>query len=168
MSNKTPKKPLNETESALKRPDRSLKKLLFGVILLSLGSWAIYSGVSSLFDNTLRLLVPNGFINVEVVDTPESRQLGLSGRTSISDSAGMLFVFDLSSEAHCLVMRDMQFSIDMVWMNDNREVVTVTPNVTPETYPEIFCPDSPAKYALELSNSNAEKLGIVPGEKLRW
>jgi len=168
MSNKTPRKQPEETESAPKVPKRSLKRLLFGVFLLILGGWAIYSGATSLFDNTRRLLAPRGFITVEVVKTPETRQQGLSGRTSISNSEGMLFEFESSLDTNCFVMRDMRFSIDMLWMNEEREVVTVRPDVRPETYPEVFCPDQPAKYGLELASGNAERLEIVPGAKLRW
>lgn len=169
MSNKTVKKQLNETESAPNSPVRDTKKLIFGVLILFVGLWVLYSGVSSLFDNTRRLLVPNGFITVEVADTPELRQLGLSGRTELSDKNGMLFVFDSVSTNNCLVMRDMLIPIDMVWMNEEREVINVKTNATPESYPEeVFCPTEPAKYALEITANNAESLGITKGETLRW
>jgi uncharacterized membrane protein (UPF0127 family) len=121
-----------------------------------------------LFENTTRLITPNGFITVEVVDTPEKRTQGLSGREYLSEKAGMLFVFDNTSIKNCFWMKDMNFSIDMVWLNERREVVTVTPNVTPESYPETFCPEEPAKYGLELRDSNANNLDIVEGSKLRW
>lgn len=167
MSNKTPKEQLNETASAPKNP-KSSKSYFIVVILVIFGALVIYNGVSSLFENTTRLITPNGFITVEVVDTPDKRTLGLSGREYLSEKAGMLFVFDNTNEKNCFWMKDMNLSIDMVWMNEQREVVTVTPNVTPESYPETYCPDEPAKYGLELANGNAEKLDITPGVKLRW
>jgi uncharacterized membrane protein (UPF0127 family) len=168
MSNKTLKKQPEETESAPKVRSRNPRHLIFGILLLALGFFALYNGLSSLFDNTLRLLAPNGFITVEVVNTPETRQMGLSGRTSLSDREGMLFEFDSVDTENCFWMKDMQFSIDMVWMDDNREVVTVTSNVSPDTYPERFCPDKPAKYGLEIASGRAESLEITPGSKLRW
>lgn len=168
MSNKTLKKQPEETESALKLPVKKKRYLVFGIVMLIVGVFAVYSGISSLLDNKTRMLTPNGFIIVEIVNTPETRKQGLSGRESISDSEGMLFEFDVTTADNCLVMRDMLISIDMVWMNENREVVTVTPAVAPETYPDTFCPEQPAKYSLELASGNAEKLEITPGTKLRW
>lgn len=168
MSNKTPKKQPNETESAPKRPEKNYKKLLFALILFVAGFWAIYSGVSSLLDNERRLLTPKGFITVEVVDTPELRRQGLSGRENLPDDKGMLFVFDKASSDNCFWMKDMNFSIDMVWMNNDREVVTVKPNISPESYPESFCPDESAKYGLEVPENRASELEIVTGEILRW
>ena len=168
MSNKTPKKQPNETESAPKPSRRNYKKLIFALLLFVAGFWAIYSGVSSLLDNERRMLTPKGFIAVEVVDTPELRRQGLSGRESLAEDRGMLFVFDEVSSDNCFWMKDMNFSIDMVWMNENREVVTVTPNVSPETYPETFCPEAPAKYGLELAENRASSLEITEGEQLRW
>jgi uncharacterized membrane protein (UPF0127 family) len=167
MSNKTPKKQPEETESALKYPVKKKRYLIFGVLMLLVGALVLYSGVSSLLDNKTRMLTPNGFITVEIADTPETRKQGLSGRDSLSDSEGMLFEFDTTLISNCLVMRDMLISIDMVWMNESREVVTVIPNVSPETYPDVFCPEQPAKYSLELASGNAEKLEIKPGAKLR-
>jgi uncharacterized membrane protein (UPF0127 family) len=168
MSNKTPKKQPNETESAHKPAERNYKKLVFALILFIAGFWAIYSGVSSLLDNERRLLTPKGFITVEVVDTPELRAKGLSGRESLAQDKGMLFVFENSSNDNCFWMKDMNFSIDMIWMNEDREVVTVKSSVSPESYPETFCPEGPAKYGLEISDGRANELEIVAGEKLRW
>jgi uncharacterized membrane protein (UPF0127 family) len=168
MSNKTLKKQPNETESAPKPTNRNYRKLVFALVLFIAGFWAIYSGVSSLLDNERRLLTPKGFITVEVMDTPELRRQGLSGRDSLAADRGMLFTFDETSTENCFWMKDMKFSIDMVWMNEDREVVTVTPNVTPETYPESFCPEQSAKYGLEILENRAGELGIVSGENLRW
>lgn len=168
MSNKTPKKQPEETESAPRVHSRKPIHLVFGIVLVVLGLFALYNGVTSLFDSTLRLLAPKGFITVEVVDTSKARTQGLSGRSGLSDGEGMLFEFDNANTSNCFWMKDMQFSIDMVWMNENREVVTVTPNVTPETYPANFCPEQPAKYGLELASNRAESLEITTGSKLRW
>jgi uncharacterized membrane protein (UPF0127 family) len=168
MSNKTAEKLPKETESAPKTPERNYKKLVFALILLIAGFWAVYSGVSSLFDNERRMLTPGGFITIEVVDTPELRRQGLSGRESLAEDRGMLFVFEEPSTDNCFWMKDMNFSIDMVWLNENREVVTVASNISPETYPETFCPELPAKYGLELAENRANELDIVNGEQLRW
>jgi len=96
------------------------------------------------------------------------RQKGLSGRESLSPKSGMLFVFDSSSEKNCFWMKDMKFAIDMVWIDDQKNVVTVTQNVGPDTYPSVFCPEVSVKYGLEINAFSAEKYGIKTGEKLSF
>lgn len=139
-----------------------------GSALIFFGLLAVISGASSLLDNESRLFAPKGAITVEVVESPEDRTKGLSGRQNLADNRGMLFVFEESSQEHCIWMKDMQFSIDIVWLNEKKEVVYLRDNVSPETYPEAFCPDSPAKYVLELPAGKAEKLEIVRNATLRF
>ena len=166
MLNKTPKKLLDETESAPKNSKFLLKLVLvfIAVFILARVLLSVYYQSA----NSTTLQTPNGNINLEIVDTPELRQLGLSGRSSISDADGMLFVFENSSTNNCFWMKDMLFSIDMVWLDENKSVINVTPDIAPDSYPESFCPTGPARYGLELSQGNANRLDIVDGSELRW
>ena len=144
-------------------------KLIVGIILVFFGVCVAYIGASYLSNNTVSLVAPKGNITAEVMDTYESMAKGLSGHEPLTQSEGMLFVFDSTSGDNCFWMKDMTFSIDMVWLDDEKHVVTVRPDVAPETYPaETFCPDLPAKYGLELASGRAETLGISPDVKLSW
>ena len=165
MSNKTPKKPDAATGSARKP---NFTRLLLGIALVVFGIFVVVTSVISLTDNKQRMLAPNGFMTIEIADTPDSRYAGLSNRSNLDEDSGLMFVFDNTSINHCLVMRDMNFSIDMIWLNEQKEVVTVTPDVAPETYPEVFCPSEPAKYALEVNSGQAERYGITEDEQLRF
>jgi uncharacterized membrane protein (UPF0127 family) len=168
MSNKTPKKLPEETESApkLSKAKKTLLFSLFALVFLLV----LYSSIRILFVYVTadKLSAPDGVIQIEIADSPEERRLGLSGRSGNDNYSGMLFVFDDINKQNCFWMKDMKFSIDMVWMNAYGEVVTVSENIPPETYPETFCPDSDAKYGLEINSGNADKLQIVVGSKLRW
>lgn len=132
--------------------------------MLCIGGWLLWSGVMRVTDNKQLLVAPNGRITIEIADKDEERYRGLSGRQSIE--GGLLFVYEDPSYEHCLVMRDMLFAIDMVWLDEDKKVVSVEENVSPDTFPEIFCPTEPAKYALELEAGQASKLGVVDGKKL--
>ncbi len=91
----------------------------------------------------------DGFtLTVEIVDTPESRSRGLSGREGLADDAGMLFVFN-EAGIFGFWMKDMLFSIDMAWLNDDFCIVYLARNVSPETYPTVFAPSVPARYVIE-------------------
>lgn len=165
MSNKTPKKQLDATESAPKEkadPKRSLfvKILFFAFVLVFI---SINLLILFRFLSTKTLNTPNGTVFIEIVDTPELRKQGLSGRESIGDDAGMLFVFEAESEDNCFWMKDMRFAIDMVWLDAQKRVVSVKESIGPETYPKTFCPDEPSLYGLELQATKAKDLGIETG-----
>src|SRR5207237_7364107 len=83
-------------------------------------------------------LPSQGCMNIERADSPRERQLGLSGRQSMTPSHAMLFVFDQPSDA-CMWMKDMEFDLDMVWLNADKEITKIQENISPETYPESFC-----------------------------
>jgi uncharacterized membrane protein (UPF0127 family) len=104
---------------------------------------------------------------LEVADTNKSRAQGLSGRAGLPPDQVMLFVFDEPSK-QCMWMKDMQFAIDMVWLDAEKKVVHVERNVSPDTYPDSFCAKSPAKYVLEFSAGQAAALGITPGKTLQF
>jgi uncharacterized membrane protein (UPF0127 family) len=112
------------------------------------------------------LLMPKGALNVEVVDTAASRELGLSGRPSMNDDEGMLFVFDVPGR-YGFWMKDMLFPIDMVWINGNGIVVSIERNVTPESYPKAYINQSDASYVLELGAGRAEVFGLYMGSKIK-
>jgi len=57
----------------------------------------------------------------------------------------------------------------MVWLNSDKQVVHIEENVAPETYPELFCPDEPAQYVLEVEAGRARQIGIdSDGIELRF
>jgi uncharacterized membrane protein (UPF0127 family) len=138
------------------------------VIVALAGLWVVYILITALLSNNVRLIGPAGFITVEVADTDKLRVRGLSGHEPLTEKEGMLFVFDQASTDNCFWMKDMSFAIDMVWLDAEKQVVTVAPDVKPESYPDTFCPDLPAKYGLELASDRAKTLEIVPDSKLRW
>lgn len=162
MSNKTPDEPAKKTALALKKLALPGLLVLMGLILTLLWSYIIASkgetpGCQSGFE-CLRL---------ETVDTPEAIRQGLSGRESLPVDHGMLFVFPAPGQ-HCLWMKDMQFPIDMIWLDANKKVVTVKENAQPESFPDSFCPSVPAKYVIEVNSGVARKALVSPGRQLRF
>ena len=101
----------------------------------------------------------------EVVQTEEARSRGLSGRASLAEGHGMLFVFEQDGQWG-IWMKDMHFSIDILWLDAAGTVVTVASSISPETYPESFHPEAPARYVLELPAGYAAKAGIAKGARL--
>ena len=101
-------------------------------------------------------------IKVEIADTDAERSLGLSGRDSLKTGYGMLFVFDTPG-SYGFWMKDMKFSIDIIWIDADGRVIGVEKGVEPETYPKVFYPPTPAKYVLEVPAGFADLHQVTPG-----
>lgn len=86
--------------------------------------------------------------SVGIADTHFSRIRGLSGREALAPDEGLFFIFS-ESDKHAIWMKDMNFSIDIVWANKNFEIVGIRRHVSPETFPTAFYPQEEALYVLE-------------------
>lgn len=114
---------------------------------------------------TTTIIAPQGSVQVELALTLEERRRGLSGRESLARDSGMLFVFDELVVPN-FWMREMNFAIDIVWLDASMRVVGVEREVGPETFPETFSPEAPILYVLELASGESAKLGIDSGVTL--
>jgi len=103
-------------------------------------------------------------LRVTLATTTADRERGLGGRTGLASDEGMLFVFDTDG-LYAFWMKDMKFSIDMVWLSSDGTVVYMAKNVSPDTYPAAFTPDTPARYVLELPAGWADAHGLKVGDK---
>jgi uncharacterized membrane protein (UPF0127 family) len=101
---------------------------------------------------------------VDVADTEALREKGLSGRTSLAAGKGMLFVFN-EDDQWGIWMKDMKFSIDILWLAADGTVVTVVPGAAPDSYPQAFYPTKPARYVVEVPAGYAGEHGIAEGAK---
>lgn len=112
------------------------------------------------------VLMPKGALEVEVANTKASRELGLSGRKSMSDEEGLLFVFDEPGR-YGFWMKDMTFALDLVWINEDGIVVSLEREVATSTYPKVFMNQSGASYVLEINAGQAQKFGLYLGSKVK-
>jgi len=101
-------------------------------------------------NKTGNIIFGNKTILVEIADTPELQNQGLSGREALAESSGMLFVFS-ESDRYGFWMKDMQFPIDIIWLDDVFVVVDLRENLPPESYPQIFKPKEQARFVLEVN-----------------
>ena len=49
---------------------------------------------------------------------------GLSSKSSLKENEGMLFVLN-SSSRRGFWMKDMKFAIDVIWLNENKEIIDI-------------------------------------------
>ncbi len=118
-------------------------------------------------DGELVNLWLNGkLIQAELVMSDQARAQGLSGRSNLNENQGMLFVFNTSGY-YPFWMKEMNFPIDIVWLNKNWEIIDLTENLAPETYPNTVSSQAPAQYVLEIKAGMVKKLGIKIGQKIK-
>lgn len=90
-------------------------------------------------------------IPVEIASTMVTRAKGLSGRQSLPDDTGMVFLFPLAGK-HAMWMPDMRFSIDILWVREGK-IVDIAPGVQPMQKgeaPRIYEPRLAADMVVEL------------------
>lgn len=106
---------------------------------------------------------------VEVADTPEKRGVGLSGRDSLPENEGMLFVFEKKDVSVPFWMKDMRFPIDMIWINDGKvdqflENIQPQPENTPENKLRFYVSYNLIDYVLEVNAGFVAKSKIAVGD----
>jgi len=104
-------------------------------------------------------------IDVEIANDSASRTKGLSGRDSMSPIQGLLFVFD-ESDYYGVWMKDMNFPIDVIWIDEDFKVVGITEALLPESYPQVFEPPVPIRYFIETARYFPESFGIKVGDEV--
>ncbi len=104
---------------------------------------------------------------VTLAKTADEHERGLSGKKSMSQNEGMLFVFE-NNGLYSFWMKDMLFPLDIVWIDENNKIVHVEENLLPQTYPKSFISKELAKYVLELNGGIVRKNSIRVGDKVRF
>jgi uncharacterized membrane protein (UPF0127 family) len=87
-----------------------------------------------------------------VADTYIKRMLGLMYRESLGPNECMLFIYSHSAK-HPIRMKNMLFSIDIIWLDANRKVVDIARNISPFNRLQNglqYLPRLDAKYVIEL------------------
>ena len=104
-------------------------------------------------------------LKIEYALTEATREKGLGGRESIAPDYGMLFVFP-KDDYYGFWMKDTLVPLDMFWLDDKGQVVSIAKDVAPATYPDVFYPTAPARYVLETAAGFASAHDVATGTPL--
>ncbi len=101
---------------------------------------------------------------VDIADTPKKRILGLSGRGALLEGQGMLFVFS-ESTIQGFWMKDMKFSIDIVWISGGK-IVGFAERAMPDDRleREVYYSPGSVDMVLEIGAGEVARLGIRVGD----
>ncbi len=115
---------------------------------------------------TLQIEIKNKTYTMQVARTAMTREKGLSQTKKIPHD-GMVFIFPHSG-IYSFWMKDMNYPIDILWVNEKFEIVEIRENVYPGTYPEVFTPQKESIYVLETSAGFVEQHGIQITDTIRF
>ena len=138
--------------------------IVLATLVVSIFSGVFLRDVASQSDAAMMITLDGVPIFVSIAATEEARARGLSGRPYLAVNRGMLFVFETDGR-HAFWMHDMLFSIDILWISHGR-VVDIEKNLSPDTFPTIFTPDSNARYVLELPAGFSDAHGVGVGSEV--
>jgi uncharacterized membrane protein (UPF0127 family) len=130
----------------------------------------LYSFLSSRPYNRTVVRYKGKRIKSEVADTFAKQMVGLMYRTGIGKDEGMLFPLKFKGRnTAAVIMLNMRFGIDIVWMDDKHRIVDIAKNAKPSSiFGRSYVPKKEANYVLELKAGTAERLGIRMGERLSF
>lgn len=106
----------------------------------------------------------NVVIPVSTAFTRAEQTRGLSGREYLPENEGLLFIFS-KPDLYGFWMKEMKFPIDIVWINENSEVVYIARAVQPSSFPEIFKPNEKSLYVLEVNAGFTAQHAINVGDR---
>ena len=117
--------------------------------------------------------VDDKILEVQIADTKELRTRGLSWNLEkLPYNEGMLFVFD-GSGTRSMWMLGMQFNLDIIWFDENANVVAIEKNVPlcETTIEVVACRENGvsgdnAKYVLEVTAGFVDKFNITKNSKM--
>ena len=102
---------------------------------------------------------------IEVVDTPETRALGLMNRAELGRFSGMLFVYP-EAQRVSFWMRNTLIPLDMIFVDARGVIQNIHENATPLSEVSILGGNN-IKYVFEVNGGASRNLGVQVGAVLR-
>jgi uncharacterized protein len=116
------------------------------------------------------VVFPNGTrVKVEIADTPQLTQRGLMFREHLAEDEGMLFIFD-ELAFRPFWMKNTLIPLDMIWLDENRRVVSIAHSVPPckaDPCPN-FSPTADSLYVIEVVSGFARRHKVREGDVIEF
>ena len=148
----------------------NLKKIslvIVSFVFIALSFFSISKSLNAIYKidpyNKNHFEIAGNSLKVEVVTSEKAKEKGLSGRKSIEDKEGMLFISQEKGD-NKIWMKDMNFPIDIIWFDENMKVIFLKENVSPQSFPQTFGPNQNSKYVLEVKAGFCKKNNLKIGD----
>lgn len=105
-------------------------------------------------------------IDIEIAESTHERNKGLMFRHSMSGNKGMLFIYD-NSELRTMWMKNTYISLDIIFANEDYEIVSIHKNAIPLSINTISS-YTDALYVIEVVAGFCDKYKVKEGDKIRF
>lgn len=105
-------------------------------------------------------------IEIEIANTPQTRQQGMMHRDSLRPLQGMLFVFE-TEEMQSFWMLNTKIPLDIIFVDSNLKIVHIAKNAIPNMVKSIGSM-FPAMFVVEVNAGFCEKHQIAPACFIRF
>jgi len=137
--------------------------LVIGVLVLIIASAVAF--MLSTFQPRTEVRLGDGVFSVKIADSEAERTKGLAGVSSLGPQEGLLFDFETEGQWG-IWMKGMKIPIDIIWLDEDRDVVHIVLNAPPELGDtKTYTPKSPARFVLELPAGGVARNGISIGDR---
>jgi uncharacterized protein len=109
-------------------------------------------------------------LKADIADTVSKRGKGLSGRKTPEKNSCMLFIFSYLGK-HTLWMRGMNFPIDVLWLDEERNITDIKTNIQPaKNFFDFstYSPNHEAKYVIELPSGFVKKNKVKTSTQVKF
>lgn len=96
---------------------------------------------------------------VQIAETDEERETGLSKTEKLDQDSGMLFVIPEGHSQVAFTMEDMSYDLDLIFINEDDEVYDVQYGKAGSKDPIISTSEDIVKYVLEVNPNSGIKVG---------
>lgn len=96
---------------------------------------------------------------VQIAETEEERETGLSKTEKLDQDSGMLFVMPEGQSQVAFTMEDMSYDLDLIFINEDDEVYDVQYGKAGAKDPIISTGEDTVKYVLEVNPNSSIKVG---------
>jgi uncharacterized protein len=142
------------------------RRIVLVVVVVFLLGFFSYFSYQSYLDASYQVIevgFNNGSkIDAYLADNSKKQRIGLAAFNEIEDGQGMIFVYP-DSQVRSVWMKDMDFDIDVIWLDRDKKIVKIEENIPVESYPNSYSSEKPVKYFIEVNAGWVENNKISLG-----
>ena len=142
-------------------------KFLIVVVLIVLAVFVYLTLDKPVFESDGKLIIGFKPIDVEIAETVQEQFAGLSGRDSMCEDCGMVFVYN-QAKIQKFTMRGMKFPLDMIFIRDGKiiEIIENVPFPQPGELPVNINSRDPADMVLEVNAGFVKRNSVPTGQSI--
>jgi uncharacterized protein len=119
----------------------------------------------TIYPNTVPMIIAGLRVEASVADSVSTRIKGLSDTPFLPANVVKLFAFGAAG-GHSIWMKDMNYALDILWIDKEGAIVHIEEQVSPDSYPQSFSSPVPAWYVVEANAGFVASNTIAVGDEV--